>query len=59
MVQVCQGTKTQNDMLVEAIEQYKEIFIKAKREFNKVFEVGAHLALPLPLAAHMYFLECT
>ncbi|KAI0066039.1 prokaryotic type I DNA topoisomerase [Artomyces pyxidatus] len=36
MVEVCQGTKTKNDMLVESIEQYKERYIKAKRDFVKV-----------------------
>jgi DNA topoisomerase III len=45
MVQVCQGTKTQNDMLVEAIEQYKEIFIKARRDFAKVLTVSGFMAL--------------
>jgi hypothetical protein len=40
MVQVCEGSKTKNDMLEEAIEQYKEIFIKAKRDFNKVVSVS-------------------
>jgi DNA topoisomerase-3 len=36
MVQVCQGTKTKNDMLVQALEQYKAMFIIARREFNKI-----------------------
>jgi DNA topoisomerase III len=40
MVQVCEGTKTKNDMIEEAIQQYKEIFVKAKRDFNKVVSVG-------------------
>ncbi|ETW80507.1 hypothetical protein HETIRDRAFT_46055 [Heterobasidion irregulare TC 32-1] len=39
MVQVCQGTKTKNDMVVEAVEQYKEMFVKAKRDFEKVVAV--------------------
>ncbi|TFK53736.1 prokaryotic type I DNA topoisomerase [Heliocybe sulcata] len=38
MVQVCEGTKTKNDMLVESIDQYKDMFIKAKREFDKVVQ---------------------
>ncbi|KAF8329298.1 DNA topoisomerase [Amanita rubescens] len=36
MVQVCQGTKTMNDMVVQALEQYKEMFIIARREFNRI-----------------------
>jgi hypothetical protein len=43
MVQVCEGSKSKNDMLEEAIEQYKEIFIQAKRDFNKVVSVSAIL----------------
>ncbi|KAG5639039.1 hypothetical protein H0H81_007652 [Sphagnurus paluster] len=36
MVQVCEGQKTKGDMLEETIEQYKEMFIIARREFPKV-----------------------
>ncbi|TFY76359.1 hypothetical protein EWM64_g7651 [Hericium alpestre] len=39
MVQVCQGTKTKADMLTEGVEQYKEMFVKAKRDFDKVISV--------------------
>ena len=40
MVQVCEGQKTKNDMLVESIDQYKEVYILAKRDFQKVMQVG-------------------
>ena len=40
MVQVCDGQKTKNDMLVESIDQYKEVYILAKRDFQKVMQVG-------------------
>jgi DNA topoisomerase III len=43
MVQVCQGNKTKHEMLEEALEQYKGIFVKARREFNKVILVSAHI----------------
>ncbi|THH02191.1 hypothetical protein EW145_g6782 [Phellinidium pouzarii] len=36
MVEVCERTKSKNDMLAQSIDQYKEVFIKARREFNKV-----------------------
>ncbi|KAH7920702.1 prokaryotic type I DNA topoisomerase [Leucogyrophana mollusca] len=36
MVQVCEGTKSKDEMLAESIEQYKDMFITAKREFEKV-----------------------
>lgn len=40
MVQVCEGTKTKHDMLSESIEQYKDMYIRAKGEFNKVVSVS-------------------
>jgi DNA topoisomerase III len=39
MVQVCQGTKTKGDMLEETIVQYQEMFMIARREFEKVVSV--------------------
>ncbi|CCA71076.1 related to DNA topoisomerase III alpha [Serendipita indica DSM 11827] len=36
MVQVCDRIKTKDDMLQESIEQYKEVFILARREFNLI-----------------------
>jgi DNA topoisomerase-3 len=42
MVQVCEGIKTKNDMVIEAVEQYKDIFIKARRNFEKVVSVRCH-----------------
>jgi hypothetical protein len=41
MVQVCQGAKTKTDMLEETIGQYKDMFIIARREFEKVVSVGS------------------
>ena len=40
MVQVCEGLKTKNDMLEQAINQYKEIYIKARSDFGKVINVS-------------------
>ena len=39
MVEVCEQTKTKNQMLDQSIEQYKEVYIKARREFDKVINV--------------------
>ena len=39
MVEVCEQTKTKNDMLAQSIDQYKEVYIKARREFDKVINV--------------------
>lgn len=39
MVQVCQGEKSKNQMLMESIEQYREMYVIAKREFEKVISV--------------------
>lgn len=41
MVQVCQGTKSKGAMLEEAIEQYKDIFMRAKNGFNNVLTVSS------------------
>ncbi|KAI9571123.1 DNA topoisomerase [Boletus coccyginus] len=38
MVQVCEGIKTKDEMLVQSIEQYKDMYVMAKREFDKVVE---------------------
>jgi DNA topoisomerase-3 len=39
MVAVCQGTKSKNDMIVEAVEQYKDMYIRARTNFAKVISV--------------------
>lgn len=39
MVRVCERTKTKAAMLEETIYQYKEMFIIARREFEKVVGV--------------------
>jgi len=43
MVQVCQGAKSKADMLEETIVQYKEMFIIARREFEKVVLVRSFI----------------
>jgi DNA topoisomerase III len=40
MVQVCEGQKTKAQVLAETVEQYKDIYIRAKAEFGKVLEVS-------------------
>lgn len=39
MVEVCQGTKTKADMLHEALEQYQEMFMRARTNFARVVDV--------------------
>jgi DNA topoisomerase-3 len=41
MVQICEGTKSKQDMLAESIEQYKDMYIRARGEFNKVVSVSS------------------
>lgn len=36
MVQVCNGQKSKQDMISQSLEQYKEMFMIAKRNFDKV-----------------------
>ena len=50
MVQVCQGAKTMNDMVVQALEQYKEMFIIARREFNRISGVRSNPDFPYYMA---------
>ena len=40
MVQVCERTTTKNDMLQMSLDQYKHMYIIARREFDKVATVG-------------------
>jgi hypothetical protein len=39
MIAVCQGTKSKNDMIVEAVDQYKDMFVRARANFDKVITV--------------------
>ncbi|KIJ68114.1 hypothetical protein HYDPIDRAFT_83606 [Hydnomerulius pinastri MD-312] len=41
MVQVCEGAKTKDEMLVQSIEQYREMYVMAKREFERVVSVSS------------------
>jgi DNA topoisomerase-3 len=40
MLQVCEGTKSKQDMLAQSIEQYKDMYVRARGEFNKVVSVS-------------------
>lgn len=40
MIEVCEQAKTKQQMLEQSIEQYKEVFIKARREFDKIVTVS-------------------
>ncbi|KAH8119439.1 prokaryotic type I DNA topoisomerase [Phellopilus nigrolimitatus] len=45
MLAVCERTRSKNDMLAQSIEQYKEVFVKARREFDKVVSVSLFICL--------------
>ena len=53
MVQVCEGTKSKGVMLQEAIDQYKDIFMRARNGFNTV--VAVSLGRAGCNIAHQYF----
>ncbi|KAG8849797.1 DNA topoisomerase [Tulasnella sp. 330] len=38
MVQVCEGTRTKNEMIDESIEQYKHVFMLARNQFNTIVQ---------------------
>lgn len=40
---ICDGVQTKRDVLQFSIDQYKEVFIKARREFGTVVDVSNHL----------------
>lgn len=42
MVQVCEGTVTKNDMIMQGLEQYKEMFMIVRRDFQRVTSVSTH-----------------
>ncbi|TFY54110.1 hypothetical protein EVJ58_g9055 [Rhodofomes roseus] len=39
MLNICEGTMTKNDMLVQSIEQYKEMYMRARAEFERLATV--------------------
>ena len=42
MVQVCEGTVSKNDMIMQGLEQYKEMFTIVRRDFQRVTSVSIH-----------------
>jgi DNA topoisomerase-3 len=52
MVQVCDGAKTKDEMLMQSIEQYKDMYVIAKREFDKVISVCLFSRISAHSAAH-------
>ncbi len=57
MVEVCeQGRESKNDMLEQSIEQYKEVYIRARGEFNKIVDastVGSKLVSVLLISCRV------
>ncbi|KDQ18485.1 hypothetical protein BOTBODRAFT_103685 [Botryobasidium botryosum FD-172 SS1] len=39
MVQVCQGQRTKGEMLAESIEKYQDVYVRARGQFNQIYEV--------------------
>ena len=39
MVQVCERVRTKYEILDQSIEQYKEVYVRARLEFEKVISV--------------------
>ncbi|EJD53020.1 prokaryotic type I DNA topoisomerase [Auricularia subglabra TFB-10046 SS5] len=39
MVRICEGVKNKAEMVDQAVEQYKEVFQKARRDFNRLVQV--------------------
>lgn len=45
MVQVCDGIRTKPQMLEQALEQYRDVFIRARNNFAQVVEVRSAAAI--------------
>ncbi|KAI5479873.1 DNA topoisomerase III [Pseudohyphozyma bogoriensis] len=45
MTQVCEGAKTKQDIIDETLDEYREVYIKAKREFNTFLAASVFLLL--------------
>lgn len=58
MQTICDGLQTKRDVLNFTIEQYKEVYIKAKREIETVVNVSCETQLFLLDLADL-FLVCT
>lgn len=39
MVAICQGQQTKNGMLAECIEKYQDVYVRARNQFAKIYEV--------------------
>ena len=52
MVRVCEGAKSKQEMLLESVDLYKEVFLKARREFQKVVEVRIAYLLVAAFSQH-------
>jgi DNA topoisomerase III len=45
MVEICDRVKTKEDMLQESIHKYKEVFLLARGDFERVVQVSDFRAL--------------
>jgi len=46
---ICDGVKGKGEVLDTTIEEYKEVYIKAKREFDTVVNVSCRRERPVSL----------
>ena len=58
MVQICEGTKTKDEMLSQSIDQYKDMFLKTRMDIKKVISVGP-MIIAQHLFVHPHCPECT
>jgi hypothetical protein len=58
MVQICEGTKTKDEMLSQSIDQYKDMFLKTRMDIKKVISVGP-MIIAQYLFVHPRISECT
>jgi hypothetical protein len=43
MVLICEGTRTKQEVVNETLEEYREMYVKIKQDFDVLVEVRGHL----------------
>lgn len=41
MQAICDGVRAKREVLEQSIEEYKEVYVKARREFDTIVEVSS------------------
>lgn len=42
MFQICEGLRSKREVLDESVEQYREVFARSRRDFDRIIAVSLH-----------------